>query len=57
MFALPPLGLPIPLDGKFLEVLKPFFQKGFKQVRTESATFRDYFCCSLLNASLISSRR
>jgi len=26
-------------DGKFLEFLKPFFQKGFKQVRTASATF------------------
>ena len=38
--------LAVPADGNyyfclesFLECLKPFFKKGFKQVRTESATF------------------
>ena len=40
LFAQPSGGLPNLFVGKFLEFLKPFFQKGFKQVRTESATLK-----------------
>ena len=39
MFARPRLGWLFLFVGKFLGSLNPFFQKGFKQVRTESATF------------------
>ena len=41
LFAHPMIGQLFFFVGKFLEFLKPFFQKGFKQVRTESATLHD----------------
>ena len=38
LFALPSIGLPIPLDGKFWGYIGDFYEKSPMQVRTESAT-------------------
>ena len=69
MIAHPLIGQLFFFVGKFLEFLKPFFQKGFKrstrqslvtlQVRTESATFpRDLLrVCYFLHMCLFFKKR